>query len=125
MAYNTKELYNQALEEIRKNNLFFVEDVCAYLGISKPTFYTHFHLESDEFNYIKELLQKNRIKIKVSIRQKLHSSTSPTGLLALYKLLATDEERKALSMQHHDHTSQGEQINHVTFEYVRPQDQSK
>ena len=125
MAYDVKELYNKTMQVIAENNLFFVEDICAYLGVAKPTFYKHFPIDSNEMNAIKEAIEKNKAKTKVSLRSKLHSSTSPTSLLALYKLIATDEERRALSMQHHDVTTGGEKINKVTFEYVRPQDTSQ
>jgi len=125
MAYKTKDLYKDALGVIKEYNLFFIEDACAYLGVAKPTFYKHFPIDSNEMNAIKEALDKNKARTKISIRSKLHSSTSPTGLLALYKLICTDDERKALSMQHFDHTTDGEKIDKVTFEYVRPQDTSK
>lgn len=100
MAYNTKKLFDQALEVIDQNNLYFVEDVVAYLGIDKSTFYKHFPIDSNESNTIKERLNKNTMKTKVSIRSKLHKSKSPAGLLGLYKILATNEERKALSMHY-------------------------
>ena len=106
MAYKTSELYERALEEIDKNNLFFVEDVVAYLGIAKPTFYEHFPIDSNEMNAIKEKLNKNAMRTKVSIRSKLHQSKSPTGLLALYKLLATNDERKALAMEYREHSGE-------------------
>jgi len=106
MAYDTKKLYNQALEEIDKNNLFFVEDVVAYLGIAKPTFYEHFPIDSNEMNAIKEKLNKNAMRTKVSIRSKLHQSKSPASLLALYKLLATNDERKALAMEYREHSGE-------------------
>jgi hypothetical protein len=106
MAYKTSELYERALEEIDKNNLFFIEDVVAYLGIAKPTFYEHFPIDSNEMNAIKEKLNKNAMRTKVSIRSKLHQSKSPTGLLALYKLLATNDERKALAMEYREHSGE-------------------
>jgi hypothetical protein len=106
MAYNTSELYQQALEEIDKNNLFFIEDVVAYLGIDKSTFYKHFPIDSNESNAIKERLNKNAMRTKVSIRSKLHQSKSPAGLLALYKLLATNDERKALAMEYREHSGE-------------------
>lgn len=118
MAYDKKDLYKNALNVIKEYNLFFVEDACAYLGVAKPTFYKHFPVDSNEMNAIKEELDKNKARTKISIRSKLHKSTSTTGLLALYKLVCTDEERKALSMQHFDHTSDGEKINEVTVRIV-------
>ena len=106
MAYKTEDLYERALKEIDKNNLFFLEDVYAYLSISSSTFYDHFPLESKESKDIKERLNKNKMKTKVSIRSKLHQSTSPAGLLALYKLLATNDERRALSMEYREHSGE-------------------
>ena len=103
MAYKTSELYEKAIESIDQNNLFFISDVIAYLGISSETYYNHFPLESKESNTIKEKLNKNAMRTKVSIRSKLHQSKSPAGLLALYKLLATNEERKALAMEYREH----------------------
>lgn len=110
MAYKTSELYEQAIEHIEKHNLFFVSDVVSYLGIAESTFYEHFPTDSEKSKAIKERLNKNAMRTKVSIRSKLHQSTSPAGLLALYKLLATEDERRALSMEYRDHTTKGEKI---------------
>lgn len=106
MAYKTSELYEKAIEAIDQNNLFFISDVIAYLGISSETYYNHFPLESKESNAIKEKLNKNAMRTKVSIRSKLHQSKSPAGLLALYKLLATNDERKALAMEYREHSGE-------------------
>lgn len=106
MAYDTKKLYETALDAIDRNNLFFLADVIAYLSIAKSTFYDHFPENSDQSNQIKERLQKNRMKTKVSIRSKLHSSNNTSGLLALYKLIATDEERRALAMEYREHSGE-------------------
>lgn len=106
MAYDTDKLYNDAIRYIEEHGLFFIEDVVAYLGIAKSTFYDHFPEDSDESNDIKDRLNKNKMNTKVSIRSKLHKSTSPTGLLALYKLLATDDERRALAMEYREHSGE-------------------
>jgi hypothetical protein len=42
MAYDKKKIYEQAEESIKKNNLFFIEDIVAFLPCSKPTFYDFF-----------------------------------------------------------------------------------
>ena len=122
MAYKKEDLYNRTIDLIRRNKHFFIEDVVAYLGIAKPTFYKHFPLESNEMNAIKEALEKNKIDIKTSIRSKLYDSTSPTSLLALFKLVCSDDERKRLSMEYRDHSSGGEPINKVVFELRNTQD---
>jgi hypothetical protein len=118
MAYDTDKLYKKSISAIESNNLFFLSDVYSYLGISHDTFYKHFPLESEKMESIKEAINKNKARTKISIRSKLHKSTSPTGLLALYKLICTDDERKSLSMQHHDHTTDGDKINEVTVRIV-------
>lgn len=124
MSYDTDALYEQALVDIEKYNLFFFADVYAYLGISHNAFYTHFPTESERYEAIKDRLDKNKMQTKVSIRSKLHKSTSPTGLLALYKLLATPDERRALSMEYRDHTTDGEKIKEFKVEIVNSPNES-
>ncbi len=97
MAYDTKELYQKALTAIEENKLFFVEDVAAYLGIVKSTFYDHFKEGSNESNAIKEQLEKNKITVKVSLRSKWYKSDAPALQLALYKIIGTEEEAHRLN----------------------------
>ena len=123
MAYNTEDLYQKALVEIETNNLFFVSDVCSYLGLAESTFYDHFPKDSEKSKDIKDRLSKNKSKTKVSLRSKLHKSNSPAGLLALYKLICTDEERKALAMEYKQHSGSIE-IPTLQVEIVKP-DESK
>ena len=110
MAYDRGKVFVKAKENIVKHRLFFIDDVISYSGISKQTFYDFFKVDSDELDDIKELLNKNRVEVKVSIRQKLFKGNKAAELLALYKLICTDEERKALSMNYTDITSEGKQI---------------
>ena len=100
MAYDKKKIYQQAEAAIKKNNLFFVEDIVAFIPCSKPTFYDFFPLDSNELNTLKGLLEHNKIITKSSIRAKLYKGNKAAELLALYKLICSDEERRALSMQH-------------------------
>jgi hypothetical protein len=108
MAYNTEELYKKAIKEIDKKKLFFVSDVISVLPCSKSRFYDFFPDGSDELDNIKEKLDENRIIMKVSIRQKLHKGDNTTSLLALYKLICTDDERKALSQTYQDVAHSGQ-----------------
>ena len=110
MAYDRGKIFVKAKENIVKHRLFFIDDVISYSGISKQTFYDFFKVDSDELDEIKELLNKNKVEVKVSIRQKLFKGNKAAELLALYKLICTDEERKALSMNYTDITSEGKQI---------------
>lgn len=107
MAYDRNKILVKVKENIVKHRLFFIDDVVAYCGISKPTFYDFFKVDSDDFNDIKELLDKNKVEVKVSIRQKLFKGDKAAELLALYKLICTDEERKALSMNYTEVDNKG------------------
>ena len=100
MAYDKKKIFEQAKEVIVKHKLFFVEDIVAFLPISKPTFYDFFPIESDEINDLKELLNQNRTELKVSMRSKWYKSNAPALQMALMKLIATPEELRKLSMHH-------------------------
>ena len=111
MAYNTEKLFNDSIKYITENNLYFVDDIIAYLGISKSTFYDHFTENSDQSNYLKKLLNENKSRTKVSIRSKLHDGKG-VELIALYKLLATREELDALNGT--TQTSDNQNIN-ITF----------
>jgi hypothetical protein len=97
MAYDKKEIYNQALEISEERYIFHVQDVIDKLPISKPTFYDYFKVSSNEFNAIKKNLENNIISRKQELREKMFNSNSAADTIALYKLIANDDERKALS----------------------------
>lgn len=115
MAYDKDEIYKKAKTAISKEHLYFIEDVVAFLPIGKTTFYEYFPIGSDEMNDIKELLDDNKISTKVKLRRKLEDGEKAAEILALYKLIATEDERRALSMQSIDHTTKGESINVVNL----------
>lgn len=112
MAYKTAELHKKALKVIKEHNLIFIEDVVAYLPCSKPTFYAHSLNESDE---LKELLEQNKIRTKTELREKWYESSNATLQMALYKLLATQQEHRKLAMEYRDHTSRGESITDINI----------
>ena len=114
MRYDKKKLYEQAKEAVTKNNLFFIEDVVAFLPCHKATFYEYFPIDSDELNDIKERLDQNKIKTKSAIRAKLYKSDKASELLALYRLIATKEEHQRLNQSYVDHTTDGDKIQSVT-----------
>jgi len=98
MAYDKIKIFEQAKEAIVKHKLFFVEDIVAFIPISKPTFYEYYPLDSNELNELKGLLEINRTTLKVSMRSKWYTSNAPALQMALMKLIATPEELKKLSM---------------------------
>ena len=115
MAYNKNKIFNQAKEAIEKNKLFFTEDIVAYIPCSRSTFYDFFPDKSDELDTLKELLEQNRVEIKVSMRSKWYKSENATLQLALMKLIGTDEEAHRLngSSQKIDATTNGKDINTI------------
>lgn len=102
MAYDKKEIFEKSKQAIEKNKLFFIEDIVSFLPCSKPTFYDFFPPDSNELNELKELLEKNRVELKVSMRSKWYKSNAPALQMALMKLIATPEELKKLSMQYQE-----------------------
>ena len=113
MAYDTKILKAKAIEAIEKNKLIFVEDICAYIGINKTTYYLHFPVDSNDNNELSELLEKNKIALKVGMRKKWYDSENATMQMALYKLCSTDIEHKKLQQNYTDVTSKDEKINTI------------
>ncbi len=116
MAFNKQKIFEQAIKAIQENNLFFVEDIIAFIPCSKPTFYDYFKVDSDELNTIKDHLDQNKIATKTEIRAKLLKGAKAAELLALYRLICTPEEHRLLNQQCMDHTTKGEKINILTEE---------
>ena len=100
MAYDRKKIFNKAKEQIVSKRLIFVEEVVAFIGISKPTFYDFFPVDSNEFNELKELIETNKVSLKTSMRSKWYKSNAPALQMALMKLISTPEELRKLSMNH-------------------------
>ena len=113
MAYDKNKIYNQAQEQIKKNNLFFIEDIVAFIPCNKDTFYRFFPTDSDEYDILKSMLDENKVKTKSSIRAKLWKSNKAAELLALYRLIATPEEHQKLNQSYVDHTTKGKQMTSI------------
>jgi hypothetical protein len=110
VAYNTEKLFSDAIAIAKQEGIYFVEDIIALLPCSKPTFYAHFPDDSNELNALKEQLAQNKVATKVRIRMKLEGGEKAAELIALYKLIASDDERRALSMTQIDHTNNGKEF---------------
>ena len=105
MAYKTEDLFNTAIEQIKKHKLFFIEDIIAFLPCRKSTFYEHFPNDSDYYKRMFEELEQNRTELKVSMRSKWYKSNAPALQMALMKLIATPEELRKLSMQYNENNN--------------------
>lgn len=104
MSYDTDKLEQEALQAIEKYRLFFIEDVVVYVSCSRATFYNH---GLDKLDTIKEALAKNKIDIKVSMRNKWFLSESATLQVALMKMIATDDEAHRLNGSRQEIRHQG------------------
>jgi len=120
MAHDKNKIYHQAQEQIKNNNLFFIEDIVAFLPCDKTTFYRFFPVDCNEYNHIKSLLDENKVKTKSAIRSKLFKSQKAAELLALYRLICTPEEHQLLNQQYIEHKIKTKEIKGITF--VDPED---
>lgn len=122
MEYDRVKILQQAKEAIEKHKLFFIDDIIAYLPISRGTFY---NWGFDKLDELKELLTKNRVELKVSMRSKWYKSNSPALQMALMKLIASDEELRKLAMNYQDVTSGGEKIDFNIHDVLKFNDNTK
>ena len=90
-----RDYENEILEVIKKNNLFVIKDIFSfYTGIKSSQFY---NLKLEKLDSIKKALDDNKVKTKHSLKNKWFKSDNPTLQIALFKLIADNEELKALS----------------------------
>jgi hypothetical protein len=106
MPYDKQKIYEEALALSKKMGFFFVQDLIDYLCISRPTFYLFFPEKSNELDTLKENLYKNRITQKISLRKKM-SEGKGSDLIALYKLIGNEDERRALSTNWNENKTEG------------------
>jgi hypothetical protein len=122
MAYNTQVLFEKAKEQIVSKRLIFIEEVATFIGISKPTLYEHFPIDSNELNELKKLIEDNKITLKTSMRKKWYDSDNATLQMGLMKLIATPEEHKRLATNFNDHTGVVEVTKIVLTDATRDSD---
>ena len=101
VKYTDDEIFEWAKEAIAKNNLFTFEDVIAFLPCGRTRFYEACPEGSDRSDALKRMVTDNKIKTKSGIRAKLYKEKG-TSLIALYKMICTDEERRALSLTYQE-----------------------
>src|SRR5699024_10846552 len=75
-------------------NILFITDLIAFLPISRATFYNY---GLDKLDILKDAINKQRIITKQGLRAKWFKSKSPALQIALYKMIATKEEKEAIS----------------------------
>jgi hypothetical protein len=114
--YSKKErqrIFEQVKKKIEScDYIFFLDSAIAYTPIATKTFYDWFPVDSDERKELDALLEANKLKKKDDIRRKLAEGDKAAELLALYRMICTDEERKAIATNYNktDVTSNGKSI---------------
>ena len=92
-----KKLLDKIKKFVKDNpSAIQISDVNAAI-CSKDTFYKYFPVGSEAHTEIVDMLEDNRISMKMRIRDRLYELNQSAGLIALYKLIGTEEERVALS----------------------------
>lgn len=102
----TEEYKKMIINAIEEQNCFFFADAFPYLPFTRKTAYDH-NLNEDED--ITEILEKNRLKIKHSLRNKWYKSENPSLQIGLYKLIADDDEYSRLANSKTEVTVHAEQ----------------
>lgn len=92
-----EKLVKMVLEAVEKGGVFSLEDAAAVVGVSRRTLNNHLPCGSEEKDKFDEAVLRAKRKTCMSLRHKLFMSESPAAMIALYKLLGTDEERAALT----------------------------
>jgi hypothetical protein len=93
--YNPQCIERLAIITTLRHNCLFISDVAAFLPVSRTTFYEHDLNKSDK---IKQAINYNKVKTKHSMRAKWYKSENATLQVALYKLLANEDELQRLTM---------------------------
>jgi len=58
-AYDKEKKYKQALKVIKDKQIYLVEEVALFIGITRATFYNFYPCGSNELQVIKEALKNN------------------------------------------------------------------
>ena len=103
MAYDKENIFNELVSNIEADeNITSFQDAALTVAPKRQTLYDW---DFDKSDTLKALIDRNKVKVKQQLRRQWKvEGASPTLQLALYKLLATDTERKALSMEYTEHS---------------------
>lgn len=96
-VFNYEKLKKKALAILeKKRDIYFFSDLAIELGMSRQYLYER-GFSPDKDDALKEALENNKKFIKRGLRAKWYTNDNATTQVALYKLLADDEELKRLN----------------------------
>lgn len=87
---------------VENEDLYFIADVVPAMGVSRQTFYNWCPKDSLDYNEIIELLYANRRKAVRRIRKKMSDSENAAALIASYRIVCDDDERRAINQNYVD-----------------------
>lgn len=91
------KLQNKALKILEKHtDIYFFSDLCVELGYARQYLY-EVGFSPDKNDTLKEALENNKKLIKRGLRAKWYKNDNPTVQVALYKLLADEDELSRLN----------------------------
>jgi hypothetical protein len=92
-----KKLEEKALKILeKKHDIYFFSDLCVELGYARQYLYDQ-GFSPDKNDTLKQALENNKKIIKRGLRNKWYQNDNATTQVALYKLLADDEELSRLN----------------------------
>lgn len=102
-----KRLEKQCLELIIENSIIFIDEIFIYAEVMPSVF---FEANLQDSVILKDAIEINRAKLKRDLRLKWFESTNATLNAALYKLVCTEEEKRALSASAVSKSAQGNDV---------------
>lgn len=95
---NPDKLFSEVMAAITSHDdIWTLEEVQNYVCITTRSLYNIFPVGSERKDEIDEAIKANRMKSRKSVRKAMLEKKDPSCLIALYKILATPDERKALA----------------------------
>lgn len=92
------KLFTEVMAAIKAHDdVWTIGEVQNYVCISTKSLYNIFPVGSERRNEIDEAIEANKMKSRKSVRKAMLEKKDPSCLIALYKILATPDERKALA----------------------------
>ena len=116
---------SEIIEVIKTERLFVIQDIFAFYTKIKSSQFYNLGLEKSEG--ILKAIDDNKVKTKHSLKEKWYKSDNPTLQIALMKLIATDDERKAMSLTYGEHSvnvTEKKTLNEL-FPFDEPETESK
>lgn len=92
-----EKIVKMVLEAVENGGVYSLEDASAVIGVPRRTLSDHFRCGTEEKDKFDEAVLRSKRRACMTLRKKFLASENPAAMIALYKLIGTDEERAALT----------------------------